>query len=392
MAARSNSARGNRRSSQRTSRGTATTEFAILVPVLLVLVAWSNYFWEVQHVRLKAAELARFVSFERTVRTDLGAIATEAKERYQDLDGSTKTGELPTAMVGFQNRLTLTVNAQEVDAALLEESMEERGGVGGAGGLIGKVLGALGSTAGKVAERMGLDPSRGAVQTEVEVRIENGIIPPQIAFLTTGFDDDRLDLRFTEKHFMFYDTWRAWNPGDHPDNSYPRVQQLTHDRVRRIVYAGIVSDGGGVLNAIGTVLSVLGLDFPLTTSYIRDSVLIRHVKDDSKAPFARGYYPTKMPNNSDRPTRTVPGDVLQAAYWNSDDEACFGDCEPDKIKLKRGLDSDNSYDDNWPMRAYNCRGPFFQGATRSEEPESIYSKSERKGGGYHEYGDNACKD
>ncbi|MCP3102129.1 pilus assembly protein [Myxococcus sp. K15C18031901] len=391
MAAHMSPPRGNRRPRARAQRGAATTEFALLAPILLGLMVWANYFWEVQHVRLKAAEVARFVSFERTVRPDLNRITAEAMERYQDLDGATKTGELPKGL-GFQNRLTLSIKAEEADAALQQESMEERGGLGGATGIIGKALGALGATAGAVAKKMGLDPSRGAVHTEVEIRIENGIIPPQIAFLATGFDDDRLDLRFTEKHFMFYDTWRAWEHGDRSDDSYARVQQHTLDRVRHIAYAGIASGGGDVLDAIGKVLSVLGLDFPFSNDFIRDSVLIRHVKDDSTAPYARGRYPTPTPNG-ERPTRTVPGDVLQAAYWKSDDEACFGgSCEPDEIRFKRGLkpSGEDSFDDNWPMRAYNCRGKFFQGATRSSAPESVYAQSETEGKSYHSYRDDAC--
>ncbi|TQF15320.1 pilus assembly protein [Myxococcus llanfairpwllgwyngyllgogerychwyrndrobwllllantysiliogogogochensis] len=388
MTRRTGGTRPGRRS-PRAQRGAATTEFAILAPVLVAMMLWANYFWELQHVRLKAAELARYVAFERTVRPDVTRIASEAQERYQDLDGSTKTGELPSGM-GHQNPLTLQVQVHDAEAPLSDESMEERGGLGGAMQIVGKVLGALGATAGRVAKSMGLDPNQGAVRAEVAVHIENGIIPQQIAFFIPSLDDDRLDLRFTETFYMVHDTWRAWGHGDHPSNTYARVQQITHDRVKRIVYAGLASENGA-LDAIGKVLSVLGLDFPLMSDYIKDSVLIVQVKGR----HSNGYFPTPIPRqrgaSSSRPTRTVPGDVLQAAYWMSDTKACFGNCEPEKIQQKRGLDSTGSYDDNWPMRSYNCRGKFFQGAAKSEAPESEYSQSSSKGEGYHTYGDDACE-
>jgi len=363
------------RPSPRARRGAATVEFALLAPLFVVLVFWSNYFWDVQRVKLKGAELVRYVAFERTVKSDVDRIAAEASERYKDLDGATKTGALHAT---FRDRLTLSVRARNADAPLTSSSLSGQG-TGGLGSIASAAMSALGGTAGAVARQMGLDSRNGAVETDVEITIRNGFIPEQIALYTTGFGDGRLDLRMTDRFYLFHDTWRAWAPGDQPADSYARVEQHTHDRVRRIAYAGVTSGANGAMNAIGSVLSVLGLDFPFTSSYIRDSVLIRRVPDD-------GRYAAVTP------TRTVPGDVLRAAYWLNDTRACFGNCEPADIRQKRGLTSKADYGDNWPMRAYNCRGPFFQGATKSEHPESIYSDETKivKREQYHHYGDNAC--
>ncbi|MFP2907719.1 pilus assembly protein, partial [Pyxidicoccus sp. 3LFB2] len=113
-------------------------ELALLAPLLVVLVLWANYFWEVQRARLKAAELARYVAFERTVRTDLVGIVTEARERYKDLDGATPHGELGP---GYRNRLTLNVRAENAPAPLTSETVSSRAGIGGAGGLLGAAVG-----------------------------------------------------------------------------------------------------------------------------------------------------------------------------------------------------------------------------------------------------------
>jgi len=370
---------GLRHRARRGQRGTALTEFAILAPALIVLVFWANYFWEVQHVRLKGAELARFMAFERTVRQDTSGIATSAMERYQDLDGSTKTGG-PRQGFGFQNPFHIAVQVEDVEATLAEESLSGRGSAGGAMGFLDKALTILGDSAELVAKMMGLDPAKGGVRAQVDIRIENGLIPRQLAFLRTGFGEGQLDLHFTEQFMMVHDTWRAWGPGDDPADSYARVEQLTYERVQRAAYAGIVNEKG-VLDAIGKVLTVIGLDFPFMTDYVRDSVVIRSVPSPGRYSAVR----------SDD-TRTVPGSALQAAYWTSDTEYCLGtDCEDEAIRQKRGTKSKADYGDNWPMRAYNCRGRFFQGAIRSDAPEAEYAYSSSAGAGYHNYGDTACK-
>ncbi|WP_216617474.1 pilus assembly protein [Corallococcus sp. CA049B] len=356
---------------RRASRGAATVELALLAPLLVVLVLWANYFWEVQRARIKMAELARFVAFERTMRQDVSTIAAEARQRYQDLDGSTKTGTLGTA---YRNGLTVQVQAQNADAPLEGVEMSKMGGQAGVGGIAGAAIGALGGSPEQLVQDMGFDPSVGAVQADVQVRLINHIIPREIALYTTGFDGNQLDLNFQEHFYLFHDTWKAWGPGDAPSQTYPRVEQLTHDRSSQIVYAGV---SGGAMNSISAVLSVLGLDFPFSDEYIRQSVLIRAVPDAGRF-------------NAVRPTRTVPGDVLQAAYWRNDTSYCYGNCEPNAIRTKRGLSNSGGRGDNWPMRSYRCRGNFFQGATISNQPESVYTQSTTAAAAYFHYNSDAC--
>lgn len=352
------------RPARRAPRGAATVELAILAPILVVLVLWANYFWELQRARIKAAELARYVAFERTVKANPTAIASEAQERYKDLDGATPTGDLGTA---YRNRLTLTVTAQDANAPLH----------------------ALASVATPFVNMLQLNPDQGAVETNVRITIENAIIPDQIAFFETGPENNQLDLNFQEGFHVVHDTWRAWYPGNQPSNSYPTVENNTHAKVRRITYMGL--GGNGAMNAIGAVLSVLGLDFPFSANYIRASVLMRRVPE-------RGYFYSEVPME----TRTVPGDRLYARYYTNDDSFTVGTgSEPDEVKQKRGFINRGDRGDNWPMRSYNCRGPFFQGAIKSEAPESKYSdhslpttlgrmpENERRT--YHTYGDTACQ-
>lgn len=363
--------------SRRASRGSSMVEFAIMAPVLIVLILWCNYFFEVQVARIKAAEVARYVGFERTVRKDVNVIANEAKQRYRDLNGTEKAG---TKALGFTNEFNLNVTAQNA-AAPISGSLNEAGSKGGLGGLIGTITNLVGNSVEAIIGLLGFKTNQGAVQANVELRVTNRIIPKKIVEYVSGFDDNRLDLVFQDRFFVYHDTWRAWDNGLNHLNSYKPVEDKTYERVKKVAYLGLADSPGvsGVLNAIGKVLDTLGLDFPFSNDYVREMVFIKKVGEDGR--FAQ----------AGRPTRTVPGDRLQAYYWKNDWYGCYGTCEKPKIKNKRGLQSSDGWDDNWPMRSYNCRGPFFQGATRSDEPESVYAQSSSVGKNYFKIGTTACK-
>ncbi|WNG19467.1 TadE family protein [Cystobacter fuscus] len=363
-------------------RGSSTVEFAIMAPILVVLVLWSNYFWEVLRVRIKAAEAARFIAFERTVRKDLGQITAEAQSRYQDLNGSDKGVALGA---GFRNKLTLSFSASDKPAPI-GGSLSEAGSSAGVGGMLGMVTSLVGDSVETIVNKLGFDASKGAVQSTVRIQLENRIIPERIGQYVTGFSDNKLDLGFTESFYLYHDTWRAWQPGDNPKNNKGIVESRVRERVRKVAYLGLLdSAAGSGLSAIGSVLSLFGLEYPFDNDFIDKAVLVRGVKED-------GYYPAPSPAGT-RPTRTMPGDVLQAAYWQSDDKACFNNCEPDVIKVKRGIkNSTNGREANWPMRAYECRGDFFQGAIKSDQPESVYSQvgNLSDSQSYFNYGAKAC--
>ncbi|ATB41762.1 pilus biogenesis protein, TadE family [Cystobacter fuscus] len=362
-------------------RGSSTVEFAIMAPLLVVLVLWSNYFWEVLRVRIKVAEAARFIAFERTARKDLGQITAEAQSRYQDLNGSDSGVALGS---GFRNKLTLSFSASDKPAPVTG-SMSGIGSSAGVGGMLGMVTSLVGSSVEGIVGQMGFDPSKGAVQSTVTARMENRIIPERIGQYITGFSDNKLNVGFTESVYVYHDTWRAWQPGDNPKNNQGVVESRVRERVQKVAYMGLLgSAAGSALSAIGTVLSLFKLEYPFNNDFINKAVLVRKVPDS-------GYFSAPSPAGN-RPTRTVPGDVLQAAYWESDDQACFNSCEPDEIKNKRGVKNGGGRDDNWPMRAYNCRGPFFQGASKSDEPESVYSQvgNLSLSQSYFRYDGNAC--
>ncbi|OJH40868.1 TadE family protein [Cystobacter ferrugineus] len=364
------------RQRRRARRGSSTVEFAIMAPLLVVLVLWSNYFWEVLRVRIKAAEAARFVAFEHTVRKDLGQITSEAQSRYQDLNGADTGVALGT---GFRNKLTLSISAKDAPAPI-SGSLSEAGSRGGVSGMIGMISSLVGSTVESIIGRLGFDLSKGAVQSTVTVQLENKIIPERIGQFVTGFSDNKLNLGFKETFFVYHDTWRAWQQGDDPKDK-SKVEGRVRDRVRKIAYMGLTDGPAGAgLSAIGAVLSLFKLEYAFDSDFINKAVMVKGVYDSGNFTAAS------------RPTRTMPGDVLHAAYWQTEDKACFNNCEPEKVKYKRGLLSNSGRGDNWAMRAYQCRGPFFQGAVKSDQPESVYAKmnGSNEAKSYFNYGAKAC--
>src|SRR5512140_309580 len=84
-------------------RGAATVEFALIVPVLVMILFFSMYLTELVRAKLKVQEFARYVVFERTshplsdfATADEDKACTDAKkevndeadERFKDMDSA----------------------------------------------------------------------------------------------------------------------------------------------------------------------------------------------------------------------------------------------------------------------------------------------------------------
>lgn len=93
------------------NKGQALTEMAIMVPVIVGLLLFSFYFWEIIQVKLKLQEAVRFAAWEFTGyplhdyrsgdNSNLYSIYSqkikqETQARYEDLDSSTKSGSKNT--------------------------------------------------------------------------------------------------------------------------------------------------------------------------------------------------------------------------------------------------------------------------------------------------------
>lgn len=358
---------------RRQPRGNATVEFALVAPIMVALLLWSNYFYEVLYAKIKTAEMARYIGFERTVRKDLPGIIAEAKSRYQDLDGTTKGQALPKS---YRNLLTVDAQASLADAPFggdMGQTAQQAGG--GISAVLQKVASVVGTAVGKLAGFLGFKTTEGAVRVDVTFSLQNRVVPTTIAGWQIS-PGNSLNLTLKDSFFMYHDTWRAWEPGDQPGQpGYGSVQSRTQQRVRKVAYLGITQLASGAMSAIGKVLGVLGLEWPLDNGYIDSAVLIRKPEDAGRYSDIYG-------------TRTMPGDRLLAPVWYSDTYRTPPWWVKD-LRLKTGFNSSGGYEDNWPMRAYNCRGNFFQGQTKSNLPE-VYVAQSKNVGEYFRMGANAC--
>ena len=99
-------------------RGAATTEFALIVPVLVVILMFSMYLTELVRAKIKMQEFSRYVVWELTSYTlsDFGkaqhdAAFTDAKqemmdeavERYKDLDSVEPEGRAGNLIARYTN-------------------------------------------------------------------------------------------------------------------------------------------------------------------------------------------------------------------------------------------------------------------------------------------------
>lgn len=363
----------NRTSRRRHPRGNATVEFAIIAPLMVALMLWSNYFYEVLYARIKTAEMARFIGFERTVRKDMAGILAEAKSRYQDLDGSTKGQALPK---NYRNLLTVDGTVSLADAPFggdMGKTASDAGG--GISAALQKVASVVGNVVGKLAGFLGFKTTEGAVRADVTFSLQNRVVPKTIASLVVS-SGNALNLTLKDSFFMYHDTWRAWEPGDQPgDPGYGTVQSRTQQRVRKVAYLGLTQLASGALSSIGKVLSVIGLEWPFDDGYIDSAVYIRKPEDPGRYGDVFG-------------TRTVPGDKLLAPVWKSEQSAVRA-WDVGTLREKSGETSNGGYDDNWPLRAYNCRGDFFQGQKQSKLPE-VYLPQMNNVSEYFHFNPHAC--
>lgn len=97
-------------------KGQALTEMAVMIPVFVLLILFSFYFWEIIQTKLKLQEMTRYTAWEFTAyplhdyqrdrQSDSmfsqvqDQIETEAMNRYDDLDSST-THSTPTHKHSF---------------------------------------------------------------------------------------------------------------------------------------------------------------------------------------------------------------------------------------------------------------------------------------------------
>lgn len=278
-------------------RGQAMTEFALLAPILIIILYWSMYLAELARAKLKVQEAARYTAWEMTsyplddygqarhtqafeLARDLAV--EEARNRYRDLDSIDETtpGNMFMGFEGFETRIE---NA-EVPAFTSPVPGLSPGGVGG--GFLSTILGGLNGASRFFYDRFGFN-TRGQVTVTTQLRLDNRILPR--GFLDDGRGFAQVDtfggrnlqnMQVKNKFTLVASGWdlsiganarikrrgagapRAGVNGGGSGNGL-------YTQVKRMMHLGVTDDLNNI-PGVGTVLQVVGniVPNPLVSAYV----------------------------------------------------------------------------------------------------------------------------
>jgi hypothetical protein len=216
---------------QHVRRGSATTEFALIVPVMVMILLFSMYLTELLRAKLKLQELSRYVVWEMTSYTlsDFAnarhdeafadaqrEMMAEALERYRNLDSvepNTPAGNLFARYVQVEG----AVENKEIPFIPGESFLP-----GSDEGFAGEVLGAVNGGANQLLGLWGFN-GKGWVEAEVGMRFENVILPERYLdsggsggfFTTDTFGGRNLaSLGLKSRFSMYADPWNLEDGAD----------------------------------------------------------------------------------------------------------------------------------------------------------------------------------
>ncbi len=178
---------------RRAFRGQATTEFALVLPVMVVILLYSMVFTERVRAKLKLQEASRFLAWEMTSHPldDFGsgnhdkafllaqrASVRDAVDKYKDLE-SIDNKAAGNFVVGYSN-LTARVTAH--DAPSLTHPIAPISG----NLFVNNLLAVLTGPVGAAYQHFGFN-LKGKVQVEVSVQLDNRLLPRRFLDENGGF-------------------------------------------------------------------------------------------------------------------------------------------------------------------------------------------------------------
>lgn len=246
-------------------RGAATTEFALIVPVLVVILMFSMYLTELVRAKIKMQEFSRYVVWEMTSYTlsDFAKanhdaafadaqqeMMEEAVERYKDLDSvepNAPAGNLIARYTGVAGTLQ-NKEVPFIEGGLVLGNTNE--------GFAGDVLGAVNGGANGLLDFWDFN-TKGWVQSEVTMQFNNVILPTNYLdqgqgafFQVNTFGGRNLgSLGLRQRYSMYADPWnledgsdatiRGRRAGNHRDGSGELAPHGLWLQVDRMVFLGV---------------------------------------------------------------------------------------------------------------------------------------------------------
>ncbi len=356
---------GGRRLKFQVSRGAATLELALSIPLLVVMLLFSIYLVDLLRARLHLQEATRYAAFELTSHvlsdyatgTHAGAFErarevtqTDATARFRDLE-SVEDVPAGTLGVGYG---PLEVSVTNADAVFADVPLNKEGGGG-------NPLAAIGGGARWMTERLGFDPS-GKVTVRARMTAQNRILPARYLEGEDGFftvsPTGGVDLRNVPLESRYTLVANPWNLPDGADSTAgPKRTGLRRTggetglrlQVSRMKFFGV----GPFLGQLGNVAGLRSLiDFSLpdpdgtfvvSHNYATDPAIDRGLGD-------RGC-------GGENHTAKLGLNNL-ATYPGLDDDAlrCF-DTAPFR--------DTHDYDESLYKQMFDARGPHFMGCKQA---------------------------
>ncbi len=177
----------------RLRRGQALTEFALVLPVMIVILLYSMYFTELVRAKLKLQEASRYVAWEMTSYTldDYAKIdhnkafnvakqagVTDALDKFKDLD-SIDDKPAGDFVAGYSNVKATIV---QLDAPAITNPIAVVSG----NSFITDLLNVLNGSVTAAYNHFGFN-TKGKVQVEVSMQLDNRILPQHFLDENGGF-------------------------------------------------------------------------------------------------------------------------------------------------------------------------------------------------------------
>ena len=277
--------RSNPARNLRSRRGAATVEFALVVPLLVVMLLFSMYLTELVRAKLKMHEAARHAAWEMTsyplsdfATGDHGKAWTEAHDKVHE-DAVNRFGDMDSVEIDLQPSFIADVSNLQVTIEKGEIPFIEAGMVLGndpEGGWASSVLGAANGGANALLGFWGFN-KEGLVTSRVSMDFNNRLLPRsymdqgESGLFTTDFTGGRdLTTLTLNSHLSLYaDSWamadgkdavvRSRRAGAHRDGDLSKPHGL-YKQVGRMTFLGLRDKLNDI--GIGQVLDFMGKALP----------------------------------------------------------------------------------------------------------------------------------
>ncbi len=271
--------------------GSAMTEAAILIPILILIMYWSSAMTDVMVLKIKAQEAARFALWEMTVFRSPTDISADVQTRFADMKSGLKTHSANTGLLMYPQSSQISWKAT-IDPNYEVVNMNGQihlptTGQGFIDDAANTILNAFVSTVNGAVHRQQFNTSGSASATVSLTHSSHAgsIIMNGGDF--AGHPNGGQDLAATNtlSNFMFetpfaserpmrlvYDSWKAWpkpaaytkthqtpaslmDPSISPSNTYPVVESMVSNQVNKIAFFGMGQVG--FINSINHVMDAI---------------------------------------------------------------------------------------------------------------------------------------